>query len=557
MKKILKALFPTCIVLLVVFSFVGCDKDFSSIESDVIGEDNANFDTPVITIPVTAYNKKLDSVQISNLASVLLGVFNDPAYGQTKASIVTQITPTLSNPNFGTNPVIDSVVLTIPYYSKVTGTNTETGETLYALDSLYGNQEAEFKLSIYRNNYFLRSVNPNAGFDEPQRYYSNANIANKTINSAVIENSAINFDNQIGALIYENSAFTPSNKEIVLKTGSGETETEELIAPALRVHLDNAFWKSAILDQAGTSVLSNENNFKNYFRGLYFKAEPIDNGGSMVLLNLADTKSNIIIYYSKDTSGTDSTKIQSTYTLNFTGNTEPLNKLNTFVNNFDQVTLNNGNKIDGDQKLYLKNVGSMAVIDLFGNQDLDGNNVPDELDALRVQLKDGNNNQNALINEAQLIIYEDDIMKTFPDDKNGNGYSAFNRIYAYDINNNTPLIDYSADLTTNTNNPVISKFIHLGRRSQEGDTNIWKYKIRITEHLNRLIFSDSTNTKLGLVISNNVNYTNNSLILNSGDGVTAVPAASVLMPRGTILYGSNGVAENRRITLKLFFTKPK
>lgn len=552
MKKILKALLPTCIVLLVVFSFVGCDKDFSSIDSDVIGEDNANFDTPVITIPITAYNKKLDSVQISNLASVLLGVFNDPAYGQTMASIVTQITPTLSNPDFGTNPVIDSVVLTIPYYSKVTGTNTETGETLYALDSLYGNQESEFKLSIYRNNYFLRSFNPNASFDEPQRYYSNANNADKTINSAVIENSAINFDNQKGALIYENLAFTPSNKEIVLKTGSGETETAEPIAPALRVHLDNTFWKSAILDQAGTSVLSNTNNFKNYFRGLYLKAEPVDDDGSMILLNLADTKSNIIIYYSKDTSETDSAKIQSTYTFNFAGN-----KLNTFVNNFDLVTLNNGNKIEGDQTLYLKNVGSMAVVDLFGNEDLNNNSIPDELDALRAELKDGSNNQNALINEAQLIIYEDDIMKTFPDDINGNGYSAFDRIYAYDINNNIPIIDYSLDQTTDTNNPVISKFIHLGRRSEEGDTNVWKYKIRITEHLNRLIFSDSTNTRIGLVLSNNVNYTNNSLILNSGDGVTAVPAASVISPRGTVLYGSNGVDENKRMTLKLFFTKPK
>tara|TARA_R110002049_G_scaffold37208_1_gene117542 strand:+ start:106495 stop:108138 length:1644 start_codon:yes stop_codon:yes gene_type:complete len=547
MKKKFKALLPTCSVLCIVLSFVGCDKDFSTVDSDVIGEGNANFDAPNITIPVTAYNKKLDSVQISNLGPSLLGIFNDPVYGQSKASIVTQIKQAANSPDFGANPVIDSVVLRIPYYSKVTGANTETGETLYALDSLYGNPEAKFKISIYRNNYFLRSFNPNASLNELQRYYSNANIADKTINSALTENTAIDFDAQKGDLIFEVDDFKPSNKEIILTTGTGDTKTTEIIEPSFRVHLDNDFWKAAIIDQAGSSVLSNDNNFYNYFRGLYIKAEPIDNDGSMVLLNLADAKSNIIIYYSKD-SGTDSSgRIQTTHTFNFTGN-----KLNTFINDFD-VTLQNGNKTDGDDLLYLKNIGSIAVVDLFGNEDLDDNKVPDALDALRAEFKNGES-QNALINEAQLIVYEDENI-TSPSEN----YHKYDRIYAYDINNNTPLIDYAIDQTTDVNNPLISKFIHLGRRAETGEsTNVWKYKIRITQHLNNLVFKDSTNTKIGLVISNNVNNINNALILNSGDGVTSVPAASIISPRGTVLHGSNQtVNENRRMALKIFFTKPK
>ena len=552
MKKIFKALLPTCTFLFILFSFIGCDKDFSTIESDVIREDNANFNTSSMLIPISAYNKKLESVQISNLAATLLGVYNDPLYGQTKASFVTQITPSVFNPDFGTNVVIDSVILKIPYYSTITGTQTNsdaTTTTFYELDSLYGNSAAGIKLSIYQNNYFLRNFNPNAGFNEPQRYYSNANNADKTINSAVTENSTIDFDAQKGSLIYENAAFIPSNKQIVLATGSGDTKTTETLAPSLRFHLATPFWKTAIIDKNGTSVLSNDSNFKNYFRGLYFKAEPINDDGNMILLNLANSGSNIVIYYSKDTSTTDTTRIQSTYTLNLTGN-----KLNTFVNNLDLVTLNDGNKTDGDQTLYLKNVGSMAVIDLFPSEDLDGNKIPDALDAFKLQFK-SNGNQNALINEAQLIIYEK-ITSLSEEHK-------YDRLYAYDIKNKTPLLDYFFDQTTDTNNPLISKYIHLGVRSEEKTeagigTGVWKYKIRITEHLNRLIFKDSTNTKIGLVLSNNVNYTNNSLILNSSDGVTAIPAASVLSPKGTIVHGSNqAVNEKYRMTLKIFFIEPK
>src|SRR5690606_9071449 len=101
--------------------------------------------------------------------------------------------------------------------------------------------------------------------------------------------------------------------------------------------------------------LSNLSNFKNYFRGLYLKAEAVDNDGQMVLLNLANA--NITIHY---TYGAEDSRLQSTYTLNFSGNI-----LNTFINNFNEP-LENGNATEGDATLYLKGTeGSMAVVDLF------------------------------------------------------------------------------------------------------------------------------------------------------------------------------------------------
>ena len=85
-----------------------------------------------------------------------------------------------------------------------------------------------------------------------------------------------------------------------------------------------------------------------------------------------------------------------------------------------------------------------------------------------------------------------------------------------------------------------------------------KFKIRLTAHLNNILLKDSTNTKIGLVLSTNVNYISNASILNSGDQVTGVPAASVITPRGSILYGSSqNVPVDKRMSLKIYFTESK
>ncbi len=105
------------------------------VESDVLGDKNLNYGTDVDSLQIAAYNKKLEAIQINGLSSNLLGVYNDLAYGQTIASIITQIRPTTFSPDFGDTPAIDSVVISIPYFSRING--TENGETTYTiLDSL-------------------------------------------------------------------------------------------------------------------------------------------------------------------------------------------------------------------------------------------------------------------------------------------------------------------------------------------------------------------------------------------------------------------------------------
>ena len=532
MKKTFKALKFSTVFILFLVSFIACDKDFSVIESDVLGVENANFYTDSLVLPILAYNKKLDAVQINNLPSNLLGVFNDPDYGKTSASIVSQLTPTTFDPDFGTDPAIDSVVVNIPYFSTVISVDSD-GKSTYKLDSLYGNSGAEFKLTIYQNNYFLRDFDPSGEINSTQNYYSNAS---NTVNSVLNGSTTINFDDHLGELIYEKDDFKTNAEAIELWTVSSTDTVKTFVAPRLRISFNDpivhaneiAFWETTILEKQDDAVLSNANNFKNYFRGLYLKTEEaVIDDGSMILVDLASSAANITIYY---TSGESSSRTQSNYVMNFTGN-----RLNTFINDFEDMLID-GDKENGDETLNLKGLeGSMAVVDLFPTDAA----VEDFKDMFR----DADGNQKRLINEAHLVITDTHGLDDF---------HTYDRIYAYDVKNNITTVDYQIDPTEN-NEAFNSKIFNLGQR--EEDTG--KYKIRLTEHLNNIIQNDSTNYKIGLVLSNNVNVTSNLRILNSNDDVTALPAASIISPRGTILNGSIAIAEDKRLILKVFFTELK
>jgi hypothetical protein len=51
-----------------------------------------------------------------------------------------------ANPTIG-NPVIESVVLTIPYFSTLK--STDAGDATYQLDSIYGPSDAKIMLSVF------------------------------------------------------------------------------------------------------------------------------------------------------------------------------------------------------------------------------------------------------------------------------------------------------------------------------------------------------------------------------------------------------------------------
>lgn len=541
MKNIKFALKNLFILAVLLTTFIACDKDFVSLDSDITGHND--FDTSDSIYDLIAYNLKLKPVQSNNLPSNLFGVYKDLVYGNTTANMVSQLSPLTFNPTFPDSTRLDSVVLTIPYFSKSTGIENEV--TSYTLDSIYGDQPINFKL--YENNYFLRSFDPSSDIGASQKYYTDRSLS---------ASSKIPITSLQGQVLKVVDTFMPSNKEIQLKVGEETTR----IAPSMRFKMDSTFWYNKIILKEGSPELSNLNNFQNYFRGIYFESEAIDNNGTMMLLNIKSTNANITMHYSSPPTVADGERVSGTYRMNFSS-TNPSTgsdanaKINFLENDFT-LSIPDGNDITGDEKLYLKGgEGSMAVINLFGGTDIDGNDdAPNSFEEFKNDYVETDENgkfvkAKRLVNEANLILYVD---KTLT-----NGQEP-DRIYIYDIKNKRRLIDYTVDLSDYKTN-------HLGRLQHEGDdatSQGIKYKIKITEHIKNLLLRDSTNVGLGLAVSTNVNVEgaiNQSAILSSeNDAVTTTPVSSVLSPKGTVLFGNNTSAPNqdKKLYLEIFYTEP-
>jgi hypothetical protein len=545
MKKKKIALRNLVTLSLLTSFFIACDKDFSTLESDIVTNDNAtNFDGLSRNYDVIAFSKALDPVQTNALPINLLGVYNDPIYGQTTASVVSQLRTNLIDPDFGDNVVLDSVVISVPYFSKATET-TEEGETIYELDSVFG--DSPMKLSIYESNYFLRDFDPTSSINDSQVYYSNQTTGNSPISDALLE----------GTLLYEKNSFLPDERQIVLKNEDDEITGRSV--PALRISFkanvpedqdEIEYWEQKIIEKSGQPELSNINNFNDYFRGIYFKAEATNGTGTMSLLNFANTNANITLYYTKDNTLSTGDPIQSTFVLNFTGN-----RVN-FLSNDSVFT--DGDENLGDEKLYLKGgEGSMAVVKLFDGENIDEDNAVNSFESFKNEFVETDDNgkfikNKKLINEANLVFYVDQSSLI--------GVEEPDRIYLYDMKNNSPLIDYFFD-TANTLTPINSRIGHLGRLQREDtdDGNGIRYKIRITEHINNILIRDSTNVNLGLVVSGNINLESNSQdykVLNPDDSDDKIPVSSIITQRGTVLYGNNTLEEEKKLYLEIFYTEP-
>ena len=538
------------VICLTLIFAQACEKDFTSLDSDVINSDNAiNFETNSIEYPIVTHSRIVDPVQSNNLPSFLLGYNNHAIYGESTSSFVGQMVPDQYSPDFGDNTVLDSVILTIPYFSRGIETSDEDDIT-YELDSVYG--DSPIKLSIYRNNFFLRSFDPYGGFDDSQKYYSNGSLSDlESISQGQLE----------GELLFEINDFVASANQINLT----ELDTLDVpfvsqkIAPALRFRLDTPndnYWQNLIFENEDDPVLLSENNFKEFFRGLYIKVEGINSEGSMMLLNLASTNTSLTIHYTSDTPITDETdtsnedditSYQNDYVINFSGVL-----LNIFDNNFS-VDVSNSDEVNGDENIYLKGgEGYIGVIDLF-NGTVE-NEMGDQVDAFdhfkSFFYDDISDSSLKLINEAYIEFYvnQDLNLENEPD-----------RIFVYNYEQNMSLIDYFIDqsVSSTTINAKINHLQPLQRVDDDPEGQGIKYKIRITEHLNNIILQDSTNARLGLGIINDIAATSFFSILNDDDEDLQLASGTILSHKGTVLHGNQSQQEDKRPKIKIYYTEPE
>ncbi|MFD1094748.1 DUF4270 domain-containing protein [Salegentibacter chungangensis] len=516
-----RAMIKTTALLVVVFGFVACDDDFSTIGGEII-ENPTGVD--LREVEVAAYSKKINSVQTNGLPANLLGVYNHPLYGQTEASVLSQLSLTTDDPDFGEETKLDSVVLHVPYFSTEEEPD-EAGNKMYRLDSIFG--ESPFKLSVYESGYYLSGYDPDTDFEQAQKYYSDQ--------QEVFE------ENLVNGPLYENDNFIPSENRITDYTIDGEGEADTIVSPpALRIKLPVEFFEQKILAKEGTSVLSGNSNFRNYFRGLFFKAEALNGEGNMILFSLRGEEAGITMYYTHEVEEensegeTETVEKRASYKFAFGSNI-----VNTFQGEFPEdlrQEIQNSDPEEGAENLYLKGgEGSMAIVELFSEEGV--------LEEVR--------SSDWLINEANLSFYVNQ-------DKL-NGVNEPERIYLYDLDNNTILADYSftKDFIGGAidDDPLNSLTEFSSRLERDEDENGLKYTVDITQHVNNVINKDSTNVKIGVVVTQNINdVVTTALRDTENETVKRIPRMSVLSPKGTVLYGNREEDEDKRLKLRIYYT---
>ena len=228
-----------------------CKKEVTTIGNDI----NPNGLTIITQDSFTVHTSSalVDSLPVDETSVSLLGGLNDPEFGLVDCGIVTQVRLSSEAPDFGdiSQITVDSVVLAFQYVS----------------NKFYGNvTELSFSVVEIGDN-LVR---------EDQDYYKNTPIT--TVGSELIKPGT------------ETIKPNPFKKVIV---GS------DTLDPMLRLQLDPSFGTYLINN---SSEMSTNDNFLNFFKGLYVKATNTSslsiNKGTVLYFSLESALSNLVLYYS-------------------------------------------------------------------------------------------------------------------------------------------------------------------------------------------------------------------------------------------------------------------
>jgi hypothetical protein len=564
-----KSIFKISSLLLFVL-FISCDKDFNSLDSDVIGEDHFKLEHEEVSL--VAYSKATGPVQTNNLPLNALGVYNNAKFGVTKAHFVTQVELGTENPSFGYNPVIDSVYLYVPYFSEIKSTET-SGERIYELDSIYGNAETgKFKLSVVENGYYLRDFDPSDNLQTSQKYYSNdKSLIDPFKGTEILNNSSTTSQNNefyfskkelyiyktngAGLYLDSNGAVLSNQNDVSLRV------IKERKTPGMWLDLKNSFFQQKIIDATATENLFNNNSFKNYFRGLLFEVEEINAGqGALAILDFSRAELKILYKASADPTVENPNPVRTrrnfSLKMGYNSSSTLRNNSINFIEHTNSSDYTSGlaaaNEVTGSERLYIKGGnGSVAFIDLFNATEL-------------ATLRNNVANNNWLVNDARLTFYVDKSQMLNVSDED-----EPERIYIYDATNNIVLLDYTYDSSTSSN-PKNNKVVFGGIIQREVDETKKgiKYTVRITEHIKSVLKVNSDgeymdNIKIGISVTESINLVSSAMLETpftaNGLEIKSIPLASILNPLGTVLFGNvitNPLDEDKKLKLNIYFTKP-
>ena len=602
---LIKPILATSVII--ICFFLSCDKDYHSVGVDLLTK--TTLKTRSFNAPVYSYQKKLNYFQTDGLPLGQLGRIQIPGFGVSKASITSQLRYS-GGPVFGNytqeaevakdNPaVIDenekvtSVYLDIPFFNNLDdadqdgvidlfdndakdpesdsdgdglsdieesrlnlnplsddsdndgildlidtdSSSFEYENNIYQIDSIFGNRAATFNLKVYELTYFLSPLDPLQNFERNKQYYSNTDFFEQGFIGAKLCDTlySLNFDE----LRFNYKEDDPETNDV-----DERNKIQTRLSPRIRVPLDIDFFQTKIIDNEGEDHLSNYENFTRFFKGIVIRADNFSDDLYM-LLDINNANINIEYDYNfnnsngtLDNTSDDIIEINSkVFSLNFNGvrfNTLNHQDISGEIDKEVQLGQNN----IASKKSYLNGNGYFSTIKLFDKLNSQG----ELLDDLR--------NNRWLVSEANLFLYVDQ------DHYISSDLDIIKRLYLFNYSNGSPIIDFTLDNSVNNNQKNKDKFIYGGFLEYDDLGRPYRYKFRITNHVNRLIRKDSTNYTIAISPANGINSIGYKRAQTSDQEFINYPSTSVLSPLGVVLHGSGGEEmDSSKIQLEIFYTE--
>ena len=160
----------------------------------------------------------VDSLRSDEPSSLLLGRINDPVFGENSALFATMLSLAQSNIDLGSNPIVDSVVMSYSYSGyygdilSLTEINVDYTNTILYKDSVYySNYQLNNSSGSLPNLLTSFSISPDTSNSPNLRMTLDNSIGQQILdfgNSGLIDNET--FQNNFGALLFDTYSSLPN-----------------------------------------------------------------------------------------------------------------------------------------------------------------------------------------------------------------------------------------------------------------------------------------------------------------------------------------------------------
>jgi len=414
--------------ILSVFLFgglmVSCNSDADDLGKNLF--DGNSVTGNQVSYDLVAYNiNNGDVVRADSYAlqRATLGAFTEGQFGMQKSAYVTQVRLSKYAPDFGTNPVVDSVVLEIkPQYDATTKTVTTT-------DVTHGGQAAKQALTKYEA---VKYGNPAAtmNIDVHEIATDLGAVGTEKLSNSPVATSGL----PLGTKVFSGNVYAVSINKTSDNTALLTREA------GLRIQLDKNYFQTKIANKSGATELSNESNFINYFKGLKISVQ--ENDG--YLINFAPNEVTMIMYYR---SGGKS----NTFSFDLGSSNVHFSKISYTRSATFNAVMANINSTNGDPLLYMQGMGGPgAGIKLNGAGISDLKRLYKERGAAILSAKvrlytDTNTWNNSYTKPVGFLVRKQGETDFITDLKTMLGNSNYSLVKAYSTNSNPSY--YDIDIT--------------------------------------------------------------------------------------------------------------